>query len=86
MTNPITPATVPVTAADRQTYLALNTLPEKYHGEVMRGGWDGTTGMQAIARHRIAAEKEALEWAAEEVDWWTAATAIRALIPTEPKP
>ena len=48
-----------VTTADRETYLAFNALPEAHAHEVREGCWDETTGMQAIAIHRIAARAEA---------------------------
>jgi hypothetical protein len=52
---------VEVTVADRVTYLDLNGLPEDYRRAVAAGKWDHTTGMQVIARHRLAAEARAFE-------------------------
>lgn len=45
---------VPVTAADREAYLAMNMLPESDAIDVRAGRWDHTTGMQVLARHRLA--------------------------------
>ena len=50
---------VTVTAADREAYLALNMLPEKYADAVRAGEWDSVTGMQVLARHRLAALADA---------------------------
>lgn len=46
-----------VTEADREAYLALNMLPEKYAEAIRAGEWDEVTGLQAFARHREAAEQ-----------------------------
>lgn len=65
-----TPAPVEVTPADHEAYLALSMLPEKYAADVRAGRWDEVTGMQVLARHRIAhsapAGEVGLRW--EELD------------------
>jgi len=48
------PGDVEVAHADRVAYLSLNMLPEFDRVDVLAGRWDGTTGVQAFARHRIA--------------------------------
>lgn len=58
---------LPVTPEDREAYLAMNTLPEKYADVVRAGEWDSVTGMQVLARHRLAhtapaAGEPALRW------------------------
>lgn len=55
---------VEVTQEDREAYLAMNMLPEFDAADVRAGLWDKVTGLQAFARHRIAAENAALERAA----------------------
>lgn len=105
MTNPTTPATVPVIQADREAaaeaYLCL--CPAILCEAIKSGAVDSHTFVQSFARHRLAAEKEALERAAKVADEYRRdieddfdagyehacdriATAIRALIPTEPNP
>lgn len=53
-----TPETVPAIDDDRIAYLALNHLPSKYRADIMAGEWDNVTGMQVLARHRIAATRD----------------------------
>lgn len=48
-----------VTDADREAYLAFNTLPPDYAAAVRAGTWDKLTGLQVLARHRQAAEERA---------------------------
>ena len=55
---------VEVTQEDREAYLAMNMLPEFDAADVRAGLWDKVTGLQAFARHRIAA----LELAAQVAD------------------
>ena len=59
---------VEVTQEDREAYLAMNMLPEFDAADVRAGLWDKVTGLQAFARHRIAAENAALERAAKVAD------------------
>ena len=63
---------VEVTQEDREAYLAMNMLPEFDAADVRAGLWDKVTGLQAFARHRIAAENAALERAATAVhiEWF----------------
>jgi len=56
---------VTVTAADREAYLELNTLMPQFSDDIRAGKWDRLTGLQVIARHRIAAARAAIEAAAE---------------------
>ena len=85
---------VEVRQEDREAYLAMNMLPEFDAADVRAGLWDKVTGLQAFARHRIAARDAALEEAAKVVEKWiepvmatphenatyrSIATAIRAL-------
>ncbi|AIT81206.1 hypothetical protein JI59_16165 [Novosphingobium pentaromativorans US6-1] len=46
-----------VTEADHQAYLAWSNLPPRDREAVLAGEWDETTGMQVLARHRLASEK-----------------------------
>ena len=55
-----------VTDADREAYLAFNTLPEFDQADVRAGRWDNTTGMQVLARHAAQAR---LEERASIVKW-----------------
>lgn len=48
---------VKVSQADREAYLSMNTLLQKYRDDVMAGEWDSANGMQALARHRHQAER-----------------------------
>ena len=50
---------VEVTQEDREAYLAMNMRPEFDAADVRAGLWDKVTGLQAFARHRIAAENAA---------------------------
>lgn len=59
---------VEVTHEDREAYLAMNMLPEFDAADVRAGLWDKVTGLQAFARHRIAAENAVLERAAKAAD------------------
>lgn len=51
----VTPGAVEVRQEDREAYLSLNMLPEFDAVDVRAGRWDHVTGVQAFARHRIAA-------------------------------
>ena len=46
-----------VLPVDREAYLSLNMLPEKYTADARAGRWDNVTGVQAFARHREQAER-----------------------------
>ncbi len=59
---------VEVRQEDREAYLAMSMLPELDAADVRAGLWDKVTGLQAFARHRIAAENAALERAAKVAD------------------
>jgi len=48
---------VKVSQADREAYLSMNTLLQKYRDDVMAGEWDSANGMHALARHRQQAER-----------------------------
>ena len=50
---------VEVRQEDREAYLAMSMLPEFDAADVRAGLWDKVTGLQAFARHRIAAENAA---------------------------
>lgn len=45
---------LPVTQKDREAYPSLNMLPPEDAEAVRAGKWDGVTGMQVLARHRVA--------------------------------
>jgi len=67
---------IEVTQADREAYLAMNMLPEFDAADVRAGLWDKVTGLQAFARHRIAAHAEGYA-AAKAEGWQPIATAPR---------
>ncbi len=63
--------TVPVTQADRALFFDLFEISEKNRAHVMAGGEDQRSQMQAIARHRLAAEQSRATPAVDREPWHT---------------